>query len=276
MNYTTFLTAQDILTAARSEAISSSNSQVTALQNEQMIEFVHTLNLDFILFAHTRHHARGWSWLRKTHNFRTVTNNSLSAAIASGAATFTLNSASDFDDDGRVVIETNRGAMDFVDYESKASNTLTVDTTSGRETVSMSHSTDRVHKLYKAPTNFGRVHQMWVNTVPFDYEKFNIGFPRPRFFTIYGDYFLMPRGMYVADASLLYEIKHNDITALSSETNIPREFQRWAIQYTLAHLFMIRRKREDMPTAMELAEMELQKALLFDSTVSSSNAIRLR
>lgn len=276
MNYTTFLTAQDILTAARSEAISSSNSQVTALQNEQMIEFVHTLNLDFILFAHTRHHAKGWSWMRKTHNFRTVSDNRLSAAIASGAATFALTSAADFDASGRVVIETNRGAMDFVDYESKASNTLTTSTVSGAETVSMSHSTDRVHKLYAAPTDFGRVHQLWINTVTFDYEKFNIGFPRPRFFTIYGDYFLMPRGMYIADASLLYEKKHNNITGLTSETNIPREFQRFAIEYTLAHLFMIRRKRDDMPTAMEMAEIALQKALLFDATQSSSNAIRLR
>lgn len=276
MNYTTFLTAQQILTPARSEAISSSNSQVTALQNEQMIEFVHTLNLDFILAAHTRHHARGWTWMRKTHNFRTVTDNRLSAAISAGAATFTLTSASDFDSDGRVVIETNRGAMDFVDYSSKASNTLTVSTASGAETVSMSHSTDRVHKLYKAPTDFGRVHELWINTVPFDYEKFNVGFPRPKRFTIYGDYFLMPRGMYVADATLLYEKKHNDITTLTSETNIPREFQRFAIEYTLAHLFMIRRKREDMPTAREMADIELQKALMFDSTQSTSNSLHLR
>jgi hypothetical protein len=241
-----------------------------------MIEFIHSLNLDFLLAAHTRHHARGWSWMKKSGGFNTVSNNSLSVAIAAGASTFALTSASNWDNTGRSVMETARGALDFVDHMNKSSNTLTVSTATGAETVSLAHSTDRVHKLYSAPSDFGRVHNLWVNTLEFRYEKFNGVFPRTRSFSLYGDFFFMPRGMYAADITLLYEKKHAAITALTSPTNIPREFQRWAIESTLAHLFMIRRKRADMPTAMELAELALQKALLFDATQWSSNSISLR
>jgi len=276
MNYATFLNCQQILTPARGEAISSSNSQVTSLQDTQMIEFIHSLNLDFILAAHTQHHAKGWSWMKKTGNLKTVTHNSLASAISAGATDFTLNDSSGFDTNGRVIIETNRGAMDFVDHVGNAVNILTTSTVSGAEVVSMDHATDRVHKLYAAASDFGRVHNLWVNNLPFGFDKFNMAFPRGRHFTTYGNYFMFPRGMYEADISYLYEKKHNDITVMTSETNIPREFLRYAVQMTLAHLFMIRRKRADMPTSMQLAAIELEKALLFDSTESSSNLIRLR
>jgi len=276
MTYDTFLTPQNILDSARSEAISSSSSQVTALGDTQMIEFVHTLNSDFILTAHTEHHAKGWSWLRKTGNLKTFKHNSLLDSISEGDPIFELKDASNFEDSGRSVIETNKGAMDFVDHESKAANVLTVSTTSGAEVISIDHATDRVHQMYATPSDYGRIHRLWVGAQPFDFEKFNLAFPRYRRFTTYGGYFLFPRGMYQADVSFLYEKKHRNITALDSPTDIPREFLRYAIEMTLTHVFMIKRKRADMPTSMQLAQIALEKALMFDATESSSNSIHLR
>lgn len=275
MNYDTFLTAQDILTPARSEAVSSSSSQITALGNDQMIEFIYSLNLNFLLAAHTRHHAKGWSWMKKTYAFNTYSHNSLSAAISAGAATFALTSATNWDSTGRSVIETAKGALDFVDHSSKSSNTLTVSTASGAETVSLAHSTNRVHKLYPVASDYGRVHNLWVNSREYRYDKFNGVFPNPCSFTTYGDFFFFPRGMYEADVTLLYEKKHSDITLLTSTTNIPREFLRYAVEMTLAHLFMVKRRRSDMPTSIQLAEIELERALMFDSTQSTSNSLRL-
>ncbi len=276
MNYDTFLTAQDILTPARAEAISSSNSQITALDNAQMIEYVHTLNLDFILAAHTRHHARGWSWMKKTSGFKTYIHSSLSAGISSGAASYAVASGTNFDNAGRNVIETTRGALDFVDHTNKSTNTFTVSAASGAETVSLDHATERVHKLYATPSDYGRVHNLWVDTREFRYRKFNGVFPPVESFTTYGNFFFFPRGMYSADVTLHYEKKHTSIVALTTETNIPREFQRWAIESCLAHLFMVRRKRADMPTSMQLAEMAMEKALLFDATQSTENSLHMR
>lgn len=275
MTYDTFLTAQQILTPARDEAISSSSSQVTALQDTQMLEFINTLVSDFILAAHTQHHAGGFSWMRKTDNFRTVSHNSLSAAISAGSATFTLNSATNWDTSGRSIIETNKGALDFVDHTNKSSNTLTVSTVTGAETVSFSHATDRVHKLYPVPTGFNRVHKLWVNNVPFKFVKFDGLFPIPCNFTTYGGYFLFPRGMYNADVTVLYERKPTVVTSLTTETDIPREFLRYAVEMTLHHVYGIRRKRADAPTSLALAQIALEKALMYDSTDSSSNHISL-
>lgn len=271
-----FLTASDILTPARAEAINSTTSQITALQDTQMAEFIHTLNSDFILAAHSEHNAGGWSWMKKTTNFSIYVHNSLSAAAAAGAATFALSSATNFDSSGRVVIETNRGALDFVDYSSKSSNTLTVSTTSGDETISMAHASgDWVHKLYPTPSDFGRVHQFWVNQVPYFEQKLTGMFPGYNRFMLYGQYILLPRGSYTADGTLLYEKAPDTISAVGSTTNIPRRFLRWAIYATLFHLYQVRRKRGDLKTTYDMMQIELQKALQYDSIASSGSQIRL-
>jgi hypothetical protein len=84
---------------------------------------------------------------------------------------------------------------------------------------------------------------------------------------------MMPRGIYLADVSYLYEKSPSSLTAITSTTDIPREFSRYPIEMALAHIFRIKRKRSDMPTSMELAEMALQNALNYDSIESSSNRI---
>lgn len=271
-----FLQATDILSPARDEAISSSAPQITALQNEQMVEFIHWLNTEWVNAAHLKGHSGGWSFMKKTAAFNVYQNTTLSANVSAGAATFVLTSASNWSSTGRSVIETTRGGMDFVDHESKSSNTLTVDTAAGKETISIAHvSGNRVHRLVPAPTDFSRVHELWVNQRPYGEEHFTGMFPRANRFAVYGQYFLMPRGMATADGTLLYEKAPNDIIATTTETNIPRAYQRWAIYMTLHHLFMVRRKREDTLPCLQLAEMELEKAIMADSVGSSSTRIRL-
>lgn len=271
-----FLTAEDILSPSRDEAIGSARSQITALQNEQMLEFLNWLNGEFIFAAHGRHHAGGWSWMKKTSNFSIYQNSTLSSGIAAGAATFTLASATNWDNTGRSVIETVRGAMDFVDHSAKSSNTLTVSSASDAETVSIAHASgSRVHKLYAVPPGFGRVHQLWVNQVPYEEGKFSAMFPCGRRFCLYGQFLLLPRGSSTADGTLLYEQAPDTIDELEDPTNIPRRFKRWAVEMTLFHLYRIRRKRGDLETTLQLAERALETALLYDSVQSSSTQIRL-
>lgn len=271
-----FLTPADILTPARSEAINSSVSQITALQDTQMIEWIHTLNSSLILAFHTEDHAGGASWMKKTDNFSIYVHTSLSAAAAAAAATFVLTSATNWDTTGRSVIETARGALDFVDHSANASNTLTVSTASGAETISIAHASGNwVHKLYPVAADFGRVHKLWVNQREFTETKFDGMFPRYERFALYGQYILLPRGSYTADGTMLYEKAPADITALTTTTNIPRRFLRWAVYSTLFHLYGVRRKRGDLKTTLEMADIELQKALNYDKISSSSTQIRL-
>ena len=272
-----FLQAQDILTPAKSEAINSSGvSQITALQDEQMVEFIHWLNSALILAFHTEDHGGGASWMKKTSNFSIYTHNSLSAAISAGAATFALTSATNWDTTGRSIIETARGALDFVDHTNKSSNTLTVSTVTGAETVSIAHASGNwVHKLYPTPSDFGRVHRLWVNQREYKEEKFNAMFPRYERFALYGQYILLPRGSYTADGTLLYEKAPTDITAVGTTTNIPRRFLRWAVYMTLFHLYHVRRKRGDLQNADVMADRLLKQALNYDKISSSSTQITL-
>lgn len=278
-----FLTCEEILTPSRDEAINSSASQLTALQDEQMIEHIHWLNGEFVFAAHGGHanivipkNFTGWSWMRKSGGFLVYPHTTLSADVAAGAASFALSSATNWDSTGRSAIETTRNALDIVDHVSKASSTLTVSTATGAETVSIRHvSGNRVHKMYPLASDFARMHQLWVNSVPYQPEPFALQFPRYQRYAIYGSYILLPRGMPTADASYLYEKAPSEITELTSETNIPRRFLRWAVNMTLHHLFTVRRKRGDTLPALQLAEMELQKAINYDSVQSSSTQIRL-
>lgn len=278
-----FLTAEEILSPSRDEAISSANPQLTALQNTQMVEFIHWLNGEFVNAAHGTHQNiiipssfTGWSWMRRTSNFSIYTHNSLSALIVAGAPSFTLTSATNWDNEGRSVIETARGALDFVDHTNKSSNTLTVSSVDGAETVSIGHAAgNRVHKLYPVASDFSRIIQMWVNQLPYEEERFIGMFPRARRFSVYGQYLFLPRGTAAADGTLVYEKAPTNITSLSTRTNIPRRFKRWAIYMTLHHLYTIRRKRGDIVPALEMAERELQTAINADSVSSTSTRIRL-
>lgn len=260
--YNSNLTVDEVITRARDEAIGSSSSSLGALQDSQMIEKVEQINSQFILTP--RHLQGGWSWMKKLTNFQTKAQTNLDGAIVSGAASLDLTSASDFDASGRIVIETAKGALDFVDYESKATNTLTVSTATGAETINMSHADDeRVEKLYAYPFDLGKIYKVIVNSNLYYFERFD-GFPNGGYFTTYGQYFLMPRGLGAQDVTLWYFRKPATLTALTDTTDIPADFQRYAIEMLKAHIFTIRRKRADIGTALTLAENALENALSVD------------
>ena len=268
-----FLTAEQIIDPAVSEAIGSTSSLLTALQDTQLIERVEALNSEFIRSAHTRHPKGGWSWMRKASVFQTVASTTLNGDISAGDLTFILTSGTNWASSGRSVIEASSGSLDFVDHESKATHTLTVSTTTGDETISIDHSDgERVEKLYAVPSDYGKTIKLYVGTVEYFYERID-RYPPLGKFALYGSYFFMPRGIGARDVTLHYEKVPATITLTTSETNIPVEYQRWAIEKLKAHIFTIRKKRADIALALQLAEAELLAALDHDcQPVTSSES----
>lgn len=238
-----------------------------------MLAKVQQLNAEWVNAAH-RSTLGGWSWMQKITNFQSKASTTLNGAISSGAATLILTSASDFDSSGRIVIETSKNALDFVDYESKASNTLTVSTATGAETVNMAHTTlSRVEKMYALPSDYSKTKYLYVNSVDYPYERLD-GWPTG--FTTYGGYILLPRGIGAQDCTLSYFKKGATIDELTDTTNIPSEFSRYAIERLKAHIYLIRRKREDVQTALTLAQECLEYALSHDSQqISNSESSRI-
>ena len=268
-----FITADTLITTAKAEAISSTSSSITALQDEQLLAKVHQLNAEWINAAHISP-LGGWSWMQRIYNFKSVAHTTLNGATSANAATFVLTSASDFDSSGRVAIETSKNAIDFVDYSSKSTNTLTVSTATGAETLEIAHSSgDRVEKMYALPSDYSKAKYLYINGVQYDYERLD-GWPIG--FTTYGNYTLLPRGIGACDCTLSYFKKGTTIDKLTGTTDIPSIFERWAVEKLKAHIYLIRRKRADVPTALQLAQEALSYAIAHDSQqISNSEASRL-
>lgn len=214
--------------------------------------------------------------MRKVTSFASKAATTLNGAVSAGAASVVLTSGTDFDSSGRIIIEASNGAFDFVDYSSKATHTLTCSLATGAETVSIDHATlERVEKLYALPSDYSKARELYVNSVLYRYQHMD-GFPTSGYFTTYGGYILLPRGIGAQSCTLIYLAKGTSITALADTTNIPSEFSRYAIEKLKAHIYMIRRKREDVKMSLDLAEECLQYALSQDSQpISNSEMTRI-
>lgn len=276
MQQYSFLSATTLIATAKAEAIGSTTSSLTAMQDEQLLAKVSQLNAEWVNAAHTQHPLGGWSWMLKTSAFQSKDATTLNGAVSAGAASVILTSGTNWDSTGRSVIESAKGSLDFFDHTAKSTATLTVSSASGAETVSMDHATsERVEKLYPLATDYSKAQKLYVNSVLYRYERLD-GFPQPGMFSTYGGYILLPRGIGNQECTLYYFKKGNTITALADETNIPSDLSRYAIEKLKAHIYMVRRKREDVASSLELAQEALQYALSMDSQqISNSELSRI-
>lgn len=266
-----FITADTLISTAKAEAIGSTTSSLTALQDDQMLAKVQQLNAEWVNSAHTKHPLGGWSWMQKITSFTTKAATTLNGAISSGAASVVLTSGTDWDSTGRSVIETSKGTLDFFDHTAKSTHTLTVSTATGAETVSMDHATsERVEKLYALPSDYSRMKYLYVNSVLYPYERLD-GFPRG--YSTYGAYILLPRGIGAQECTLNYFKKGATIDELTDTTDIPSEFSRYAVEKLKAHIYLIRRKRNDVKPSLDLAEEALQYAFAMDSQQTSNSEL---
>lgn len=280
-SYSLTLTGQQILDTSRSEAISSSATQITALEDAESLRRINYINAKWIREPHTKDHGGGWSWMRDgITNIETVTNTTLNGAIAAAASTFILTAVIDSSDSsGRMIIEEgSSGAVDIVDWSSNSSTTYTVSTTSGDQPISMAHLTaGHVEKLYALPSDYGKSIKLLVNSTEYFLSKNEFLFPIGRNYTTIGNFILFPKSIAAQDITLYYEKSETNLTALSQNTDIPIEFERYAVEMALSYIYRIRRKRSDFPTSLELANQALEEALDYDKQQQSSqNSLPLR
>lgn len=214
--------------------------------------------------------------MKKITSFATKAATSLNGAVSSGASSVVLSDSSTYSSAGRIIIENSAGAFDFVDYTANVANTLTVSSATGAETVNIAHVTgERVESLIALPIDYSKANIVYINSIEYDYEQCE-GFPNSLGYTTYGGYLLFPRGIGVQSGTLIYFARGNTISTLTDVTNIPSEFSRYAIEELKAHIYMIRRKREDIQFSLQLAEQDLQYAFSQDSQpISNSERSRI-
>jgi len=208
--------------------------------------------------------------MRKVTNFLTKGQTTLNGAVTAGAATFVLTSGTDFDSSGRVVIYDT--SLNFVDYSSKATHTLTV---GGGNAINIAWATGtKVEKLYALPSDYSKARELLVNSYPYRYERLD-SFPSGGQYTTFGAYILMPQQIGAQTCTLYYEKKGATIDELTDTSDVPSDYARVIIEKLKAHIYLIRRQRYDVQTALTLSEEALQYALSMD-TQQISNSERTR
>lgn len=265
-----FPTAETIVTQAVAEAIGSTASSLTALQTTALLKKLDQINRTFVNAAHTRHHGGAWSWMQDVTNFQTKDGTTLNGALTTGSITSVLTDASDFDSSGRFWLKTSKGAIDFIDYTSKASNTL-----SGVTDIDMPHvDAEKAQKCYALPATFAKARKLIVNSSEYSYLKQEL-LPYQQTYYTRGAYIVMPEDIGEQDCTFYFEKAPTDIstgvdaTDLAATIDIPEDFMWYAIRMLKAHMYLVRRKREDAQVETELAQQELSEALSYDVNQST-------
>lgn len=268
----TFATVGTIIDAAVAEAIGSSASSLTALQDLSLIRYTDWVNRQFLSAAHTQHGNDGFSWMKDQRDlFPTFAATSLASSAATGAVSITVASATGFPTSGQLFIRTANDAVEFVPFSAVAGVTITT------SALSLAHASgEHVELCYALPTNFGKIKHVMVNSVQYFYEDVQ-DLPRYGHYTLNGGFIVFPYDFGAEDVTIVYDKKPTtvstgvSVTDRATETDIPVEFQRYGIEMVKSYILTVRRKREDAAQAQGMAQLALQEALAYDISNSTSS-----
>jgi hypothetical protein len=267
-----FATVGSIIEQATNEAIGSTASQITALQNKALIQYVDNINQSFIVASQIRHHAGGWSWMEGSENFQTINDTVLGANLATTDSSATITTTTGWPTAGRFWIRTAKGSIDFVDYTGLSGSTVT-----GITGVGIPHvAGESVGICYATPTDFGKMRRMIVNTVEYFFDDRRYLLPYWGSYKLRQNYIVLPQSTQTSsDVTYWYEKKAtilsnststNDTTAadLLLETNIPTYFNRYGVEALKGYIFNVRRKPDLAQMCEMKAQQEVDAALSFD------------
>lgn len=284
MQQYSFSTVESIMEQSINEALGSSSSAITAIQTTSLIKKIDYDNRQFLQAFATRSFLGFAPWMidDDSYLFSTVSETSLNGAVAVGATSVILASATNFDSAGRIWIRTSKGAIEIVDYSAKSTNTLTVSSSE----IDIAHASgEQVGKLYPLPSDFAKAFKLKINNYDYEYVSYEktrsyLDLPFYGTYTTKGNYILLPQGLGGQDATLVYGKKATDLstgvnsTDLQTSVNVPKDFERYLIYSLVSFIQRTRRQREDSIASMQLASMELEKALAYSTNQTTLKGIR--
>lgn len=262
-----FITFGEVIDAAIRQALGSTQSLLSEFQPVPLLDEVQRIESDFLKAAHTMGPNGGWSFEESFYEYITFSGTTLNGAISAGDASLILTDASSFPSAGRIVIETDRGALDFVDYTAKATNTLTV----GTEPIGIAHSSgEDVEPLYALPSNFSKMIDMRIDGDAVEESNTSL-FPTWGYRYV-GRYLLLPKDLgtrhvslrYTRGATYLTNTLANITTNRATETGIPKDFARYPIERLKAHIYRTRERYDKASQCEGIASAALRDALAYD------------
>lgn len=270
-NYS-FPSCETAIDQAVTETLGSSASSITALQTTALIRQMDVINRAFVNSAHTRHSGGAWSWMQTSSAFQTKDSTTVATAYTSGTS-LTLTDSSDYASTGSGWARTSKDAFEFVTWSANAGNVLTITALSLDYAVG-----SRFETLYALPSDYAKARRLLVNGSQLDYRQ-QQDLPTHRTYYTRGAFIILPEGIGECDASLWYEKRPTDLstgtdaTDLALSLDIPHDFFRHAVESLKAYIYMIRRKEDKAQLSLQLADMELDKALSYDVTRTSPQGL---
>lgn len=303
-------TVSDSIEDARQEAGLESDTTIPAAQDSAMIRATHKYNAEFInaSFRGVTLPLRGqpvqitgmrtgWSFMAASTNITIVAPDQLNGALTTASTSVILDSATNFDDAGKIIIYSNESSWDVVSYTGKSSNTLTGAT----GIASAKLDNDVVSKLYAVPSDFGKIRSLTFNKSlyrliesepDFYNQTITVGdtvvylgttpFPDQNTVTIIDDYFWFPKNHDDGIAVLQYwKAPTNldtgtDSTSLTTLIDLPPEYEDYIKYRNLTRLLRIMgRDATDIYEAEAEAISILQSAMKTDVKKAVPNRITL-
>lgn len=273
-----YATVSDIVTAALNETLGASGTQPTALQNTALIAQVDVINRQFVNAPYKNEPCHGWEWMEAQggYNFLTYGSTTLNGALTTASTSVILTDGSNWPTAGRSWVRTVNGSIDYFDHTGRTTNTL-----SGVTNLGIPHASgETVEQLYSLPTGYGKAIALEINgQQPYFYVQ-SRHLPIGQSFTTRGAYMVLPEGIGTNDATLYYysaptDLSTGDDTDLALETNIPVDYQRYAIEMLKAHIHRILGADERVPVCLQLAQATLDDAISYNYSTSVSLGLRV-
>lgn len=237
--------ASTILTYAYGQMkVDSTTVTTPGLQTAQMLAYLNFANAEWIR-AYRRSGGEPPDFIAREKIITLVSDSALNGAITTASTSIILDSGTDFDTSGAIVIWDDQ--PDIVEHTGKSSNTL-----SGATGIDVDHADDTaVQKLYALPSNFASFRTtdeapegVMVGSDPY---LFTSGRPEAFKYATYDNgtttFLWMPRNL-TGSVKVFYNKKSTTIDETTDTVDVPVEYEQFLVYRVAANGHRVRAEED--------------------------------
>jgi hypothetical protein len=215
--------------------------------------------------------GKGWDFAEKEKKFNFVVKTSIASDITEGSVgNADLSDGSSFTDEpGAFILYDNRGAWDYITYQTKPSD----DVCATLGDVDTDHTSgETCERLYKLPETFECAKKLVV-----DEDEMYEGSEDPErdFFCIHHGFLWMPRDFGVSSGTLLFWKKPVDITELDQTLDTPVELNSVILAILEAEAYALNGENADLVSQCFFRAVDKLQSYVGFSVQTSNNRLHL-
>ena len=240
--------------------VDSTTVTTPGLQTSQMLAYLNFANAEWIR-TYRRSGGEPPDFIAREKIINLVSDSALNGAITTASTTIALDSGTNFDTSGAIVLWDDQ--PDIVEHSGKSSNTL-----SGITGIDVDHADDTpVQKLYALPSNFASFRTtdeapegVMVGTTPYLYTS---GRPDSFQYSTYDNgtttFLWMPRNL-TGSAKVFYNKKSTTIDESTDTVDVPTEYEQFLVYRVAANGHRVRNEEDRAQYLDQKANEIMQEA----------------